>query len=117
MTDALDAVLIGTWADAPDRFWAAFWELDDSPLGYVVTGGLYDTTTKARVPGVRIDFEDNRADVPWNDTAHQRMLLLAPDNVRVFDQLGNYIGPTITIARAGHRNQHRPVQRRWNKSW
>ena len=97
MTDALDSVVIGTWADAPDRFWAAFVEPDDSPQGYRFTGGLYDTTTKARVPGVRIEFGDDVLAVPWNDTAHQRMFLLAGDNVRVFDQLGNYIGPTITI--------------------
>ena len=97
MTDALDSVIIGTWADAPDRFWAAFVEPDDSPLGYRFTGGLYDTTTKARVPGVRIEFGPDVLAVPWNDTAHQRMFLLAGDNVKIFDQLGNYIGPTIKI--------------------
>lgn len=99
MTDPLDGVFIGTWADAPDRFWAAFVEPADS--GYVLTGGLYDTTTKARVPGVRIDFGEDGIAVPWNDTAHHRLFLLAADNVKVFDQLGNYIGPTITIDEPG----------------
>ena len=105
MTDALDSVVIGTWADAPDRFWAAFVEPDDSPLGYRFTGGLYDTTTKARVPGVRIEFGDDVLAVPWNDAAHQRMFVLAGDNVRVFDQLGNYIGPTIAVDQPGTRIQ------------
>jgi WD40 repeat protein len=97
MTDPLESITIGTWADAPDRFWAAFAESADTPEGYIFTGGLYDTTTKTRVPNVRIEFGDDNLAVPWNDTAHHRMLLLAADNVRVFDQLGNYIGPTITI--------------------
>ena len=73
----MDEVVIGTWADAPNRFWASFVELNDSPEGYELTGGLYDTDTRSRVPGIRIDFGNDVLAVPWNDTAHQRMFLLA----------------------------------------
>ena len=89
MTDPLDEVFIGTWAAADDRHWSAFGS------DGVLEGGLYDTTTRARVPGVRIDFDGEAAPYPWNDTAHQRMYLAWADRVKVFDQLGTEIGPTI----------------------
>ena len=52
MTDPLDAVVIGTWADAPDRFWAAFIE---PPWAYRCRTWLRVVcTTPRRRPGFRV---------------------------------------------------------------
>jgi len=92
MTDPLDGILIGTWAAAPDRHWSAFF--DGTSWPFVV---LYDTTTHAPVPGVRIDFEGAvSAPYPWNDAAHDRMYLAWSDHIKTFDQEGTETGPTIT---------------------
>ena len=98
MIDPLDGILIGTWAAAPDRHWSAFFDGTSWPFGV-----LYDTTTHARVPGVRIDFEGASPPYPWNDAAHQRMYLAWSDHIRTFDQEGTETGPTITPpATTGH---------------
>ncbi len=89
MTDPLDGIFVGTWAAAPDRHWSAF---SDG------TGGLYDTTTRERIPGEPIDFEGLAwPPYPWDDAAHQRMYHAWGDHIKVFDQLGNKIGPTIEV--------------------
>ena len=108
MTDPLDGVVIGTWAAAPDRFWAASWS-QRSLHGY---GSRWSVRHhhEGRVPGVRIEFETRCSPSPCNDTAHQRLFLLAGDKsegVRSTREL--HRADHRGVGHVGHQTQQCPV--------
>lgn len=77
-----------TWTADPDELWVVFLE---------GTGGTvrrFNVRTQTVVPGAAITFEGDQP-VLYDDAPHDRLYLLWGHQIKVYDQHGQYIGPTI----------------------